>query len=72
MKNALDSPAMPLSTIDRSFLIVGFAGLFLLLAVARIAFPRYEWRPVGDGHAVVVYDRWSGRCSAPSGILLAN
>jgi hypothetical protein len=23
--------------------------------------PRYEWRPVADGRAIVVYDKWSGR-----------
>jgi len=27
----------------------------------RTMLPRYEWRVVGDGHAVVVYDKWSGR-----------
>ena len=33
----------------------------MLLLALRVVFPRYEWRPVGDGHAVIVYDKWTGR-----------
>jgi hypothetical protein len=36
----------------------------LLLAGALIfhaAFPRYEVHVIGDGHAMVIYDRWGGR-----------
>jgi len=36
----------------------------MLLAGAlffHAAFPRYEVHVLGDGHAMVIYDRWSGR-----------
>jgi hypothetical protein len=43
--------------------VVVAAAIFgtLLVLAGHTMLPRYDWRPVGDGHAIVVYDRWSGR-----------
>jgi hypothetical protein len=44
------------------WIVAGAAILGTCLVLAgHTMLPRYDWRPVGDGHAVVVYDRWSGR-----------
>ena len=48
-------------SFDRwALLAIGF-GLLLLILAWRVVFPRYEWQPVGDGHALIVHDRWTGR-----------
>jgi hypothetical protein len=47
---------------DNPWLIVSIIGASILLVLAlRIVFPRYDWRPVSDGHAVIIYDKWTGR-----------
>jgi hypothetical protein len=47
---------------DNPWLIVLSLGALIVLFLAlRVVFPRYDWRPVGDGHAVIVYDKWTGR-----------
>jgi hypothetical protein len=41
---------------------VGAATILVALAIIFHAlFPRYEYRSVADGRALVVYDRWTGR-----------
>lgn len=49
------------SAFDPWWLVGVFLLGVLILLGAHVAFPRYDWRPVGDGHAVMIYDRWSGR-----------
>lgn len=47
---------------DNPWLIVSTLGILIVLLLAlRVVFPRYDWRPVGDGRAVIVYDKWTGR-----------
>ena len=38
-------------------------GVLVLVALAYIMLPRYEWRTVNDTTSVtiIVYDRWTGR-----------
>lgn len=36
------------------------AGTCIVLA-GHSLLPRYDWHVVADGHAIVVFDKWSGR-----------
>ena len=38
-------------------------GVIVLVALAYIFLPRYEWRTISDGQSVsvIAYDRWTGR-----------
>jgi hypothetical protein len=47
---------------DNPWLIVAILGTSIVLLLAlRVVFPRYDWQPVSDGHAVIIYDKWTGR-----------
>jgi hypothetical protein len=47
---------------DNPWLIVSILGALIVLFLAlRVVFPRYDWHPVGDGHAIIIYDKWTGR-----------
>jgi hypothetical protein len=48
---------------DISKEVWGYAilGLVAVAVLVHALFPRYEWKIMGDGSAIVVYDRWGGR-----------
>ena len=40
-----------------------FLGVIVLVALAYIYLPRYEWKTISDAQSVsvIAYDRWTGR-----------
>jgi hypothetical protein len=61
MPGASEAPAVHSRDIPTA---VWIAVAMLLLAIAVVLhgiLPRYEFRVVENGRAIIVYDRWSGR-----------